>query len=68
MRQAIAKYYENTTWVIIAQRISSIRHADHILMLEEGGVLGYGTHQQLMETCPVYQEISRIQMGDDLDA
>lgn len=68
LRQAIAKDYENTTWVIIAQRISSIRHADHILVLEEGGVLGYGTHQQLMETCPVYQEISRIQMGDDLDA
>ncbi len=68
LRQAIAKDYKNTTWVIIAQRISSIRHADHILVLEEGAVLGYGNHQQLMETCPVYQEISRIQMGDDLDA
>lgn len=68
LRQEIAAHYKGTTSVIIAQRVSSIRHADHILVLEDGGMLGYGTHEELMRTCPVYQEISRIQMGDGADA
>ena len=47
-----------------AQRISSVMHADHILVLEDGEMLGYGTHEELMETCEVYREISRSQTGD----
>lgn len=68
LRHEIATRYAGTTSVIIAQRISSIRHADHILVLEDGGMLGYGTHDELLRTCPVYQEISKIQMGDGADA
>ena len=49
--------------MIIAQRVSSILHADHILVLEEGKELGYGAHQHLLETCEVYQDIARSQMG-----
>ncbi len=63
LRADIRKYYQNTTTVIIAQRVSSIKHADHILVLEEGHVIGSGTHEELMETCATYQEISRTQMG-----
>lgn len=63
LRADIRKYYQNTTTVIIAQRVSSIKHADHILVLEEGNVIGSGTHEELMETCATYREISRTQMG-----
>lgn len=64
LRGAIRENFSGTTSIIIAQRISSIMHADHILVLDNGRSIGYGTHQELMESCPVYQEISRSQMGD----
>ena len=67
LRQGIREHFSNTTLVIVAQRISSIRHADHILVLEEGNMIGYGTHEQLMESCEVYREISHSQMGEGSD-
>lgn len=63
LRQALAREYRNVTTIVIAQRISSILHADHILVLEEGQELGYGTHQELMDSCALYREISQSQMG-----
>lgn len=63
LRGEIRKHYQDTTTVIVAQRVSSIKHADHILVLEEGRVIGSGTHAELMETCETYQEISKTQMG-----
>lgn len=63
LRGEIRKHYQNTTTVIVAQRVSSIKHADHILVLEEGRVIGSGTHAELIETCETYQEISKTQMG-----
>lgn len=63
LRGEIRKHYQNTTTVIVAQRVSSIKHADHILVLEEGRVIGSGTHAELMKTCETYQEISKTQMG-----
>ncbi len=63
LRKAIREHYAGTTTVIIAQRISSILHADHILVLEDGKEIGYGTHEELMEECEVYREISQSQMG-----
>ncbi len=64
LRQAIRENYTGkTTTVIVAQRISSVKHADLILVLEEGAVTGIGTHEELMETCPLYREISDSQMG-----
>ena len=68
MRKAIQKHFPRTTTLLIAQRVSSVRHADQILVLEEGRMLGLGSHQELMASCPVYREISRIQMGGDWDA
>jgi len=64
LRKAIRKNYRNTTTVLIAQRISSLRHADLILVLNDGTVVGSGTHDQLMETCEEYRIIANIQMGD----
>ena len=65
LRKALGQNFRETTTVIVAQRISSIMHADHILVLEQGKMLGWGTHEQLMESCPLYQEISRTQMGGE---
>ena len=63
LRAALRKEYAGVTTVIIAQRVSSIYHADHILVLDEGRELGYGSHQELMEGCEVYREIATSQMG-----
>ena len=51
------------TLVLVAQRISSVRDADRILVLDEGAVAGYGTHAELLETCAVYRDIRRSQVG-----
>ena len=64
LRRQLKEHFSGTTTILIAQRISSVMHADHILVLEDGEMLGYGTHEELMETCEVYREISRSQTGD----
>ena len=64
LRRGIREHYRDTTLVIVAQRVSSIRNADHILVLEDGTPIGYGTHEELMESCGVYGEISRMQTGE----
>lgn len=64
LRQGIREHFRDTTLVIVAQRVSSIRTADHILVMEDGNAIGYGTHQELMESCELYREIARSQMGD----
>lgn len=64
LRKGIKEHLTETTLVIIAQRVSSIRSADHILVLEDGEPIGYGTHDELMETCEVYSEISKTQAGE----
>lgn len=65
LRKAIREHYQNTTIIMIAQRISSIMHMDHILVLEDGEMLGYGTHEELLNTCLEYQEIYQSQMGSN---
>lgn len=64
LRQGIREHYQDTTLVIVAQRVSSIRNADHILVLEDGSPIGYGTHEELLESCELYREIAKSQMGD----
>lgn len=64
LRKGIRQLLPDTTLVIVAQRVSSIRNADHILVLEGGVPIGYGTHGELMENCSVYAEISRMQTGE----
>ena len=67
LRMAIRENYSgNTTSVIVAQRISSIMHADLILVMEDGKITGAGTHEELLRTCPLYKEISDSQMGGAL--
>ena len=63
LRRAIHGNYQNTTTVLIAQRISSLRHADLILVLQDGVVIGSGNHDHLMNTCDEYRIIAQNQMG-----
>ena len=63
VRSALKEHFADTTSIVVAQRISSIRNADHILALEEGRSIGYGTHEQLLESCPAYRQIYELQMG-----
>ena len=65
LRRSLAQGYRAATKVIVAQRISSIRHADLILVLEEGRGIGRGNHETLLGTCPVYRQIASTQMGVD---
>ena len=64
LRKALRAAYGDTTKIIVAQRISAIRHADLILVLEEGRVVGSGTHEALLETCPLYRDLYEMQMGE----
>lgn len=63
LRKELGKHFADTTTIIIAQRISSVMHADHILVLDDGQMLGFGTHEDLMENCEIYREIAASQMG-----
>jgi len=66
LRTNIKKYFDDTTLIIIAQRISSIMNADHIMVLEDGECIGYGTHEELLKNCETYREISISQLGGDV--
>ena len=64
LRRALRQNYRNTTTVVVAQRVSSLRHADLILMLQDGCVIGAGDHDHLMATCQEYRLIAQTQMGE----
>ena len=66
LRQQLQEQFDDTTAVIVAQRISSVLHADRILVLDEGRMAGYGSHEELMETCEIYQDLYRIQTGQEV--
>ena len=69
LRRALKPETRNVAVLIIAQRISTILHADQIIVLKDGCIAGKGTHEELMETCEVYREIAKSQMkGGDGDA
>lgn len=65
LRASLREKYENTTKVIVAQRVSSISHADRILVLDDGKVVGDGTHDELISSCEIYREISLSQIGGE---
>jgi ATP-binding cassette subfamily B protein len=66
MRLSIKKSFSKTTKIIIAQRISSIKDSDHILLIDEGKIIASGTHEKLMNTSKIYQEIAFYQLGGEL--
>ena len=69
IRQSFAQHIPGVTKLIIAQRISSVQHADRILVLDNGRISGFDTHEALLKTNPIYQEIYEVQTtgGGDFD-
>lgn len=69
LRAGLEERLKHTTRLIVAQRIGTIRNADKIIVLDEGRAVGVGTHEELMRSCPVYQEIARSQLSkEELEA
>ena len=66
--QALKKSHPDSTKIIIAQRIASVRTADRIVVLENGGISACGTHEELLESCRVYQDIYRSQIGEEAES
>lgn len=64
LRRAIRDHHGDATLIVIAQRVSSIMNLDQIIVLDEGRMIGKGTHEELLRDCPVYREIYQTQMGD----
>ena len=64
-KQALREQTGGTTNIIVAQRIGTIRDADCILVIEDGAIVGKGTHRELMESCKVYQEIAYSQLSKE---
>ncbi len=65
LRKALGEKTKEASVIIVAQRISTILHADQIIVLEEGAVAGIGTHRELMENCETYQEIAKSQLSEE---
>ena len=64
LRKALAQKVKDRTVIIVAQRISTIMHADQILVLDEGRIAGAGTHRELLKNCEVYMQIARSQLSE----
>lgn len=65
LRRALTKYTENAVVLIVAQRVSTIMNAEQIIVLDEGKIVGKGTHKELLKTCPEYHEIAESQLSKE---
>ena len=65
LRRALKEKTKDSTVLIVAQRISTILHAEQILVLDEGRIAGRGTHKELLETCEVYRQIAASQLSEE---
>jgi ATP-binding cassette subfamily B protein len=65
LRKALKEQIQSSTILIVAQRISTIMNAEQIIVLDEGRIVGCGTHKELMENCAAYQEIALSQLSKE---
>ena len=65
LRKNLLESMGDATVIMVAQRVSSILNADRILVVDDGRIVGQGTHRELMETCPLYREIAELQLGKE---
>ncbi len=66
LRKTLKERYADTTTILIAQRVSSVRHCDKILVLDDGAPMGLGSHEELLRTCSLYREIYSLQTGEEV--
>ena len=65
LRRALKQHAQDSTVLIVAQRVSTILNAEQIIVLEEGKIVGHGTHRELLKHCPEYQEIAQSQLSEE---
>ena len=65
LRKNLKASMGNATIIMVAQRVSTILDADRILVVDDGMIVGQGTHQELLKSCPLYREIAEIQLGKE---
>ena len=65
LRENLKNAVGDAAVIIVAQRVSSIMDADRILVVDDGMIVGQGTHKELLENCPLYREIAQIQLGKE---
>jgi len=65
LRRELKKYTKDATNLIVAQRIGTIKEADRIFVLDEGKIVGEGTHKELLKNCEIYREIAISQLGEE---
>lgn len=65
LRKAIREHHDDTTTLVVAQRISSIMSLDEIIVVDDGRIIGKGTHEELLGSCPIYADIFKTQMGGE---
>ena len=64
LRKAVGAHHADATTIVIAQRVSSIMNMDHVMVIQDGKIAGYGTHDELFDNCAAYREIFMTQMGE----
>ncbi len=64
LRRSLREEYRGTTTILVAQRVSAVMAADHILVMDSGRMVGYGTHEELRQSCPLYRDLCKLQLGD----
>ena len=65
LRQNLKENIGDATVILVAQRISTILDADRILVVDDGQIVGSGTHRELLDSCPLYREIAELQLGKE---
>lgn len=65
LRTRLRESIGDATMLIVAQRVGSILDADRILVMEDGQIVGSGTHRELLRSCPLYREIAELQLGEE---
>ncbi|MDE6690940.1 MAG: ABC transporter ATP-binding protein, partial [Clostridia bacterium] len=66
LKDNLTKYYPDCTKLIVAQRVSAVRNADLIIVMDDGEIVGAGTHEELEQNCGEYRQICIVQTGGDL--